>query len=117
MAGGILEGAGLPPFLQAVMRPWVVAVETATLGTCDVVAAAASSTAANLKRRVVIMPWLDVALAEAVAATMCFAAALDKRDAKVTESRATALAALVVVIENLRVVEPSEDTRALGLGW
>ena len=99
------------------MRPWVTAIETGTLGMREVVASAASSTAASLKRRVVVPPWLDLAIAEAVVASIAFAEALDKRDARTPEPRAAALAALVAVIENLRTAEPSEDTRALGLGW
>ncbi|RYF11050.1 MAG: hypothetical protein EOO40_04020 [Deltaproteobacteria bacterium] len=114
---GILEGAGLPPLLATVMRPWVAAVEAGTLGMRELVTSAASSTAASLKRRVVILPALDMAIAAAVAASDAFAHALDKRSATATKPRAAALAALEVVIEHLRTVEASEDTRALGLGW
>lgn len=117
MAGQILEGAGLPPFLEAVMRPWVVAIETGTLGMRDTVAAAASSTAANLKRRAVVEPDLDVAIARAVVASITLAEALDKRGAVPTKPRAAALAALEAVIERLRTAEPSAHTRAIGLGW
>jgi hypothetical protein len=83
----------------------------------EVVAAAASSTAASVKRRVVVLPALDQAIAAAVVASVRFAEGLDKRGAATTKPRAAALAALEVVIEHLRTVEPSEDTRALGLGW
>ena len=117
MTGRVLEDAELPPLLATVMRPWVTAIETGTLGMREAVASAASITAASLKRRVVVLPWLDIAVAEAVVASDAFAAALDKRDAKVAEPRAAALASLKVVIELLRSAEPSEDTRALGLGW
>ncbi|MCJ2040122.1 hypothetical protein MKK55_14405 [Methylobacterium sp. J-059] len=117
MAGGILEGAGLPPFLQAVMSPWVVAIETGTLGMREMVAAAASSTAANLKRRVVVDPALDLAIAQAVVASVALAEELDKRDAAPTKPRAAALAAVEAVIAHLRTAAPNEDTRALGLGW
>ena len=113
----ILEDAGLPPLLETVVRPWVTAIETGTLGMREVVASVASSTAASLKRRVVVPPWLDLTIAEAVVASVAFAEALDKRDARTPEPRAAALAALAVVIENLRSAEASEDTRALGLGW
>jgi hypothetical protein len=99
------------------MRPWVTAIETGTLGMREVVASAAASTAASVKRRVVVRSALDLAIAAAVVASVEFAEALDKRDAKVAEPRAAALAALIVVIEKLRTAEPSEDTRALGLGW
>ena len=114
---GILDAAGLPALLATVMKPWVTAIETGTLGMREVVTSAASSTSASLKRRVFVVPALDMAIAAAVAASGAFAEALDKRDAKVAEPRAAALAALVMVIESLRTAEPSEDTRALGLGW
>ena len=114
---GILDGADLQPLLATVMRPWVTAVETGTLGMRELVTSAASSTAASLKRRVVILPALDMAIATAVIASITFAHALDKRGTVATKPRAAALAALEVVIEHLRTVEPSEDTRVLGLGW
>ncbi|TXM63787.1 hypothetical protein FV226_27250 [Methylobacterium sp. WL12] len=114
---GILEGAGLEPLLATVMRPWVSAVETASPGMHGMMASATSSTAASLKRRVVVLPALGSALEVAVAASNLFAAALDTKNGRVAEQRATALGALVVLIENLRSAEPSEDTRALGLGW
>ena len=114
---GILDAAGLPPLLATVMKPWVTAIETGTLGMREVVTSAASSTAASLKRRVFIVPALDIAIAAAVVASDTFAQALDKRSAATTKPRTAALAALEVVIEHLRTVEPSEDTRALGLGW
>ena len=114
MTGRILEDAELPPLLATVMRPWVLAIETGTLGMREAVTSAASSTAASLKRRIVVPPWLDIAIAEAVVASVAFAEALDKRDARTPEPRAAALA---VVIESLRRAEPSEDTCALGLGW
>ena len=114
---GILDEAGLPPLLATVMKPWVTAVETGTLGMRDVVTSAASGTAASLKRRVVVLPCLDIAIAQAVVASVSMATALDKRSAKVAGSRASALAALEVVIELLRTAEPSQDTLALGLGW
>ncbi|TXM94727.1 hypothetical protein [Methylobacterium sp. WL116] len=117
MTGRILEDAELQPLLATVMRPWVAAIETGTLGMREAVIFAASSTAASLKRRVVVPPWLDMTIAEAVVASIAFAEALDKRDARTPEPRAAALAALMVVIENLRTVEPSDETRALGLGW
>lgn len=63
------------------------------------------------------MPALDLAIAAALIASNTFAHALDKRSAVATKPRAAALAALEVVIELLRTAEPSEDTRALGLGW
>ncbi|MCJ2078876.1 hypothetical protein MKK68_25110 [Methylobacterium sp. E-016] len=94
-----------------------MAIETGTLGMREVVASAAASTAASLKRRVVVPPWLDIAIAEAVVASVTFAEALDKRDARTAEPRAAALVALAVVIENLRTAKPSDDTRAIGLGW
>lgn len=114
---GILDGANLPPLLATVVKPWVTAVETGTLGMRDVVASAASSTAASVKRRVVVLPALDTAIAAAVVASVAFAEALDKRDAKVAAPRAAALAALEDVVELLRTAEPSKETRALGLAW
>ena len=113
----ILEGAGLPPFLETVMRPWVAALETGTLGMRDEVAAAASGTAASLKRRAIVTPALDAAIAQAVATSVIFAEALGTRSTTATQARAAALASLEVVIEHLRTAKPSEDTRALGLGW
>ncbi|MCJ2042929.1 hypothetical protein MKK55_28865 [Methylobacterium sp. J-059] len=113
----LLETAGLPPLLETVMLPWMTAVETGTLGMRQVVTSAASSTAASLKRRVVVVPALDMAIAEAVVASVAFAAALDQPKAGTTEPRAAALAALMVLIGKLHTATPSEDTRALGLGW
>ncbi|RYF23976.1 MAG: hypothetical protein EOO77_01140 [Oxalobacteraceae bacterium] len=114
---GVLDRVGLPPLLATVMKPWVTAIETGTLGMRELVTSAASSTAASLKRRVVVVPALDITIAKAVVASATFASALDKPKAETAGPRAAALAALVVVIEHLRTVEPSEDTRALGLGW
>ena len=117
MTDRILEAAGLPPFLETVMRAWVVAVETGTLGMREVVFLAASGTAASLKRRVVVLPAVDMAIAEAVVASVAFASALDRAKAETAEPRAAALIALVAVIKHLRTAKPSEDTQALGLGW
>jgi hypothetical protein len=114
---GILDGADLPPLLATVVKPWVTAVKTGTLGMHDVVASAASSTAASVKRRVVVWPGLDMAIAAAVEASVAFAEALAKRGAATTKLRSEALASREVVIEHLRTAAPSEDTRALGLGW
>ncbi|TXN71465.1 hypothetical protein [Methylobacterium sp. WL6] len=113
----ILDDADLPPLVTTVIRPWVIAIETGTLGMREVVTLAATSTAKSLKRRVVVLPPVDMAIDAALKASVGFAEALDKREARVAEPRAAALAALVAVIEQLRTVEPSEDTRALGLGW
>ena len=114
---GILEGSGLQPLLATVMRPWVAAIESGTLGMRDEVAAAASGTAASLKRRVVVLPALDVAIAKAVVTSATFADSIGTRGTTTTKTRAAALASLEVVIEHLRTAAPSEDTRALGLGW
>lgn len=114
---GILDGADLPPLLATVVKPWVTAVEAGTLGMRDVVASAASSTAASVKRRVIVWPALDTAIVAAVMASVAFAEALDKRGAATTKLRSEALASLEVVIEHLRKAAPSEETRALGLGW
>ena len=114
---GILEEAGLPQFLETMMRPWVLAIETGTLGMRDEVAAAASGTAASLKRRIIVLPALDMAIAQAVATSATFADALGPKGTTTTETRAAALVSLEVVIEHLRTAAPSEDTRALGLGW
>jgi len=94
-----------------------MAIETGTLGMREAVTSASSSTAASLKRRVVVSPAFDMTIATAVLASATFAAALDKRDARVAEPRAVALAGLLAVIKGLRTAKPSEDTRALGLGW
>ena len=83
----------------------------------EVVTLAAFSTVKSLKRRVVIHPPLDTAVDAAMEASVSFAEALDKREAKVAELRAAALAALVLVLAQLRTAKPSEDTLALGLGW
>ncbi|MCJ2074727.1 hypothetical protein MKK68_03540 [Methylobacterium sp. E-016] len=83
----------------------------------DEVAVAASSTAASLKRRVIILPALDTAIAQAVVRRALSRTALVLGGTTTTQTRAAALASLEVVIEHLRTVEASEDTRALGLGW
>ena len=114
---GILENAGLPPFLATIMKPWATAIENGTPGMRDEVAAAASGTAASLQRRVVVLPALGMAIAQAVAKSATFANTLGTRGTTATQTRAAALASLEVVIEHLRTALPSEDTRALGLGW
>ncbi|WP_210250992.1 hypothetical protein [Methylobacterium sp. WL8] len=68
-----------------------------------------------MKRRIVVLPALGVALEEAVAASSTFAAALDTKNGRVVEQRTAALATLMVLIDKLRSAEPSEDTRALGV--
>jgi hypothetical protein len=115
---GILEGAGLPQLLETMMRPWVTALETGTLGMRDEVAAAASGTATSLKRRIIVVPALDKAITQAMVTSATFADVLGRpKGTTTTQARAAALASLEVVIEHLRAVEPSEDTRSLGLGW
>jgi hypothetical protein len=56
---------------------------------------------------------IDVALG----ASAAFAEPHDMTEARLAETRAAALPALRAVIEHIRTAEPSEDTRALGLGW
>ena len=115
--GTLVETAGLPPLVATILRPWVNSVEAAPLGMGDVVIAEASSTATSLKRRVKVEPALDAAIMKAVATSALLAAALNHKNAETAELRATALAALAKMVGELRLVEPSESTRALGLGW
>lgn len=117
VTGRILQDTGLPPLLVTVMEPWVIALETGTLGMREVVTLASFSTAKSLRRRVVVPLSLDMAIDAALEASVGFAEALDKREARVAEPRAVALSALKAVVEQLHTAEPSEDTRALGLGW
>lgn len=94
----------------------MAAVETGTLRMRDEVAAAASATVRSLKRSVVL-PALDVAIAQAVVAPAAYAKSIGTRGITTTQTRAAALGALEVAIEHLRTVQASQDTQALGLGW
>lgn len=111
------DGAELPALIATILRPWASAVETASLGMGEIVTAEASNSASSLRRRVKVTPALDLAITEAVAVSALLASALDHRQAGATEPRAAAMAALAKLAGELRSVEPSESTRALGLGW
>ena len=107
---------GLPSVLDALMKPWIDAVESTGLGMGSVIANAAVSTAMSLDRRVIVTSDIMGYLAEARSASEILAQKLDQQTPAPNERKA-ALAALAVLIDKLRLSEPSESTRALGLGW
>ena len=107
---------GLPTVLDALLRPWVSAIESTGLGMGAMIASAAVSSSLSLERRVIITAAISSALAEAQSASDAMAQKLNKQMPAQGERR-EALAALAVLIETLRQSEPSEGTRALGLGW
>lgn len=108
--------AGLPSVLDAIMKPWVDAIESTGLGMGSVIAGAAVSTAQSINRRVVVTSDLSGYLAEARNASEALAQKLD-RQTPAPDERKAALAALAVLIDKLRLSKPSESTRALGLDW
>lgn len=107
---------GLPTVLEALLRPWVSAIESTGLGMGSIIASAAVSTSLSLDRRVVITAAISGALAEAQSASDALALKLDK-PMPATDERRAALAALAILTDALRQSQPSEGTRALGLGW
>ena len=108
--------AGLPSVIDAIMRPWLDAVESTGLGMGFVVANAVVSATMSISRRVAVTPDLSGYLAEARNASEALAQALDRHKSTTTERKA-ALAALAVLTEKLRLSKPSDSTQALGLGW
>ncbi|MGU3540404.1 hypothetical protein [Methylobacterium sp. A54F] len=112
-----LKGAQLPPLVTIILRPWVGAVETASRGMCELVIKEAVQASMSLKRRAALTPELEMGLEEARVASEAFARSLEARAANSTAKREAALAALVSLIVLLRTVQPSENTRDLGLGW
>lgn len=108
--------SGLPTVLDALLRPWVSAVESTGLGMGSMIANAVVSTSLSLGRRVVVTATIKGALAEARTASDALAQKLDKQMPAPKERR-EALAALAVLTDTLRQSQPSEGTRALGLGW
>jgi hypothetical protein len=81
------------------------------------VADTAARTALSISRRVVVTSELSNCLTQARHASEAFAQKLDRRNASVSNERKAALIALAVLIEELRLAEPSDSTRALGLAW
>lgn len=108
--------AGLSSVIDAIVKPWIDAVESTSLGMGSVVANAVVSATMSIDRRVVVTPDLSGYLAEARNASETLAHALDRHKSTTAERKA-ALAALAVLTDKLRLSEPSESTRALGLGW
>ena len=107
---------GLPTVLDTLLRPWVSAIESTGLGMGSIVANAVVSTSLSLDRRVLVTSAISGALAEAQSASNALAQKLDKQLPAPDERRA-ALAALAVLTDTLRQSQPSDGTRALGLGW
>ena len=107
---------GLPSVIDAVVKPWHDAIESTGLGMGSVVANAVVSASMSINRRVVMTPDLSGDLAEARNASEALAQALDRHKSTIAERKA-ALAALALLTEKLRLSEPNESTRALGLGW
>jgi hypothetical protein len=108
--------AGLPSVIDAIVKPWLDAVESTGLGMGSVVTSAVVSATMSIDRRVVVTPDLSGYLAEARNASDTLAQKLSRGKPAHVERKA-ALAALAVLIEKLRLSEPSESTRALGLSW
>lgn len=108
--------AGLPSVIDAIVKPWLDAVESTGLGMGTVVTNAVVSATMSIDRRVVVTPDLSSYVAEARNASESLAQKLDRQIAAPDERKA-ALAALAVLTDKLRLSEPSESTRALGLGW
>jgi hypothetical protein len=108
--------AGLPSVIDAIVKPWIDAIESTGLGMGSVVASAVVSASMSINRRIVVTPDLSGYLAEARNASEAFAQVLDRHKSTTAERKA-ALAALAVLTDKLRLSEPSESTRALGLGW
>ena len=108
--------AGLPSVIDAIVKPWIDAIESTSLGMGSVVANAVVSATMSINRRVVVTSDLLGYLAEARSASEALAQALDRHKSTTAERKA-ALAALAVLTEKLHLAKPSESTRALGLGW
>ena len=107
---------GLPTVLDALLRPWVSAIESTGLGMGSMIASAAVSTSLSLERRVIITAAISGALAEAQSASDALAQKLNKQMPAQSERR-EALAALAVLTDALRQSRPSDGTWALGLAW
>lgn len=107
---------GLPSVIDAIMKPWIDAIESTGLGMGSVVANAAVSATMSINRRVVVTSELSGYLAEARKASEALAQALDRHKSTTAERKA-ALAALAVLTDKLRLSKPSDSTRSLGLNW
>ena len=107
---------GLPSVIDAIIKPWIDAVESTGLGMGSVVATTVVSATLSINRRIIVTADLSSYLAEARSASEALAQKLD-RQAPAPDERKAALAALAVLIDKLRLSEPSDSTRALGLGW
>lgn len=107
---------GLPTVIESLMRPWVDTVETTAIGMGSVVASTAANTSLSLRRRIALTPDAETALSEAVDASDALARKLDGKVPAIEERNAT-LTALAALTEAMRGAQPSESTRALGLGW
>ena len=101
---------------DAIVKPGLDAVESTGLGMGTVVTNAVVSATMSIDRRVVVTPDLLGYLAEARDASETLAQKLNRGKPAQVERKA-ALAALAVLTDKLRLSEPSESTRALGLGW
>lgn len=108
--------AGLPSVLDAIVKPWIDAIESTGLGMGSVVASAVVGATMSMNRRLVVTPDLSGYIAEARNASEALAQALDRHKSSTAERRA-ALAALAVLTDKLRRAKPSDSTRALGLDW
>lgn len=107
---------GLPSVLDAIMKPWIDAIESTGLGMGSVVASAAVSTTQSINRRVIVTPDISGCLSAACTASEALAQKLD-RQTPAPDERKAAMAALAVLVHQLRMSKPSDGTRMLGLGW
>jgi hypothetical protein len=108
---------GLPSTLAIGLQPWIAALETATGGMGEHLSAVAANAATGIRRRIVVTPLLDHALAQAQLATDAFADAMDEEDADAPRRRADARAALGELVVWLRDAKANAATEGLGLGW
>lgn len=81
------------------------------------VAAVAEDAGTKLRRRAVMMPELDDALARALSASDALAMALDRKGRDVVWARAQTILALDALIGRLKNAQPNERAKALGHDW
>lgn len=113
----ILVAADIPPLIATILRPWINRAETATHGMGEIVKADAKSATNSLRRRLVVTPAMEIAIDAAEKASATLARSLSQTDAIDIPPRSPALTALKDLIDTLHGAQPSESTRALGLGW
>ena len=111
-----LSTDALPLILATAIRPWIGAVETATLGMGAEVRVTADDAITSLRGRIVMTAFLETALIKARNATAVLANKLNQKAMVPSGAKAEALTALVTLITLLQDAKLNERVTGPELG-